>query len=229
MSKDTRKYIVYKTTNLVNGKIYIGVHATETPYEFDGYLGSGVGIQRAIRKHDKIHFKRETLFVFDSHEDAYAQESKLVTLDFVKRLDTYNMTTGGCGVGAGEMNPMFGKTHTPEYRKQVRDFFTGTTRSDQVRKQLSMQKLGEKNPMYNKVYSKKEREALCVSHLGEKYFERVQDLENIEKTWGWKSRLATKWKIDTSSVSQFIERYCNREKIDRKKYFRCGGGQSENS
>ena len=31
------KYIVYKTTNLVNNYIYIGVHKTNTPYEFDGY------------------------------------------------------------------------------------------------------------------------------------------------------------------------------------------------
>jgi hypothetical protein len=36
------KYIVYLTTNLVNGKIYIGVHKTENPDIFDGYLGNGV-------------------------------------------------------------------------------------------------------------------------------------------------------------------------------------------
>jgi hypothetical protein len=38
------KYIVYLTTNLVNKKIYVGVHETETPYEFDGYLGDGVTV-----------------------------------------------------------------------------------------------------------------------------------------------------------------------------------------
>lgn len=31
------KFIVYKTTCLVNGKIYIGVHQTEDPNIFDGY------------------------------------------------------------------------------------------------------------------------------------------------------------------------------------------------
>ena len=35
------KYIVYKTTNLINGKIYIGVHRTN-PDIFDGYIGCGV-------------------------------------------------------------------------------------------------------------------------------------------------------------------------------------------
>lgn len=38
------KYIVYLTTNLVNKKIYIGVHGTENPDKFDGYLGNGVKI-----------------------------------------------------------------------------------------------------------------------------------------------------------------------------------------
>ena len=36
------KYIVYLTTNTANKKIYIGVHRTETPYDFDGYLGNGI-------------------------------------------------------------------------------------------------------------------------------------------------------------------------------------------
>lgn len=36
------KYIVYKTTCLVNNKIYIGVHQTYNPDIFDGYLGRGL-------------------------------------------------------------------------------------------------------------------------------------------------------------------------------------------
>lgn len=39
------KYIVYQTTSKINNKIYIGVHKTEDPDTFDGYLGNGVYIQ----------------------------------------------------------------------------------------------------------------------------------------------------------------------------------------
>ena len=38
------KYIVYQTTNKINNKIYIGVHCTNNPDGFDGYIGCGVRI-----------------------------------------------------------------------------------------------------------------------------------------------------------------------------------------
>ena len=44
------KYIIYKTTCLVNNKIYVGVHKTENPDVFDGYLGNSLWVNRT----DKI-------------------------------------------------------------------------------------------------------------------------------------------------------------------------------
>ena len=40
------KYIVYKTTNLINNYIYIGVHKTQDPNIFDSYIGCGVYINK---------------------------------------------------------------------------------------------------------------------------------------------------------------------------------------
>lgn len=57
--------IIYKTTNLVNGKIYIGQHHCKTD-EFDGYLGSGVSLTNAVRYYGPENFKRETLRVCDT-------------------------------------------------------------------------------------------------------------------------------------------------------------------
>lgn len=102
------KYIVYQTLNLVNSKIYIGVHGTENPDIFDGYYGCGVSLknhfylehpktyfQKALKKYGFKNFKRTVLAVFDSAEEAYELESKIVTLDFIKRNDTYNISLGG--------------------------------------------------------------------------------------------------------------------------------------
>lgn len=88
-------WIVYKTTNKINEKIYVGVHKTSEPNIFDGYLGSGNFITEAIRKYGKENFFRETLFVFDSEKDAEEKESELVNQEFIDREDTYNITLGG--------------------------------------------------------------------------------------------------------------------------------------
>lgn len=88
-------YTVYKTTNLINGKIYVGLHVTEDLD--DNYLGSGSQIRAAIKKYGKENFKREYIKVCESPEEMYALEAEIVNEDFVKRTDTYNMKTGGTG------------------------------------------------------------------------------------------------------------------------------------
>lgn len=107
------KYIVYLTKNLkskVNGhnKIYIGVHKTENPDVFDGYIGCGVYIQQAstymfpktpfqyaVKKYGTNAFERTTLYIYDTEEQAYKKESELVDLDFIKLDYTYNACLGG--------------------------------------------------------------------------------------------------------------------------------------
>ena len=104
------KYIVYKTTCLVNNKIYVGVHQTKNPEIFDGYLGRGLyknhskyiknpiaPFHYAVKKYGFENFKRETLFVFDFREDAYNKEAEIVNEEFILRDDTYNVAIGGVG------------------------------------------------------------------------------------------------------------------------------------
>lgn len=87
------KHILYKTTNLVNNKIYIGIHSTNNLD--DGYFGSGKLIIRAINKYGKENFIREILQEFDTREAALAEEAKIVDGEFIRRHDNYNCNTGG--------------------------------------------------------------------------------------------------------------------------------------
>lgn len=91
-----KMFIVYKTTNLVNNKIYIGVHCQEGS-DFDGYLGSGTAMSKAINKYSKENFSRETLYSYENDYEAYSKEAELVNLDFVVRKDNYNINEGGFG------------------------------------------------------------------------------------------------------------------------------------
>ena len=50
-------YIIYKITNQINGKYYIGRHATKDVN--DSYMGSGIGIKNAIAKYGVENFINE--------------------------------------------------------------------------------------------------------------------------------------------------------------------------
>lgn len=88
-------YTIYKTTNLINGKIYIGKHQTKDLN--DGYLGSGKHLKNAINKYGIENFKKEILFQFDNESDMNDKESELVTEEFCLREDVYNICIGGKG------------------------------------------------------------------------------------------------------------------------------------
>ena len=88
-------YTVYKITNQVNGKIYIGVHKTKDLD--DSYMGSGKYITHSIKKHGAENFKKEYLAVFDNADDMFKMESELVNAEFVKSPDSYNIKEGGHG------------------------------------------------------------------------------------------------------------------------------------
>ena len=90
-----KHYLVYKTTCLVNGKIYIGKH--ETDNLDDGYLGSGILIRRAIEKYGEENFTREILFECSSREEMNSKEAELVNKEFLNRDDVYNLKRGGEG------------------------------------------------------------------------------------------------------------------------------------
>lgn len=107
-------YTIYKTTNMLNGKFYIGKHQTLKPD--DGYFGSGKSILMAIKKYGKENFKKEILFVFDNEDDMNAKEKELINEEFVLREDTYNLGIGGEG-GAH----FKGRSHSTETKLKLRN------------------------------------------------------------------------------------------------------------
>lgn len=107
------KYIVYKTTNKINGKFYIGFHKCNPDSKKDSYLGSGKLIKQAIQKYGRHNFTRETLFVYGTPKEALNKERELVNDEFVKLTNNYNLSIGGGAcILFGESNGFYGKKHT---------------------------------------------------------------------------------------------------------------------
>lgn len=91
-----RKYhIIYKTTCLVTGKWYIGMHSTDDLG--DGYMGSGQQLRRSVKKYGKECHKTEVLEYLPDREALWKREEELITKKLMEDELCMNLATGGQG------------------------------------------------------------------------------------------------------------------------------------
>lgn len=92
----TREYlhhIVYRTTCMLDGRTYIGVHSTNDLE--DGYLGSGILIDRAVKAYGPENFTREILSHHPSRLEASEEEKRLVHSEYILCPKNFNLRVGG--------------------------------------------------------------------------------------------------------------------------------------
>lgn len=143
-------FYLYKTTNLINGKIYIGVHKSRCSE--DSYMGSGKLLISAIEKYGIENFEKTILEYFDNAESMYAREKEIVNEEFLSRVDVYNIKCGGDGgfewINKSGIGGFAGRKHTDETRKKLSEAIKGRKRPDlsaanKKRSTESWQKHGE--------------------------------------------------------------------------------------
>jgi group I intron endonuclease len=114
-------YYIYQITNLINNKIYIGVHKTKNMN--DNYMGSGKIIKSAIEKYGIENFRKDILEFFGSYEEALNREKEIVNEEFLLREDVYNLRRGGYGgfdyINNNGIPKFLGKKHTEETKKKL--------------------------------------------------------------------------------------------------------------
>jgi len=187
--------IIYKTTNLINNKIYIGKDSKNNC----DYLGSGLLLNKAILKYGKTYFSKSILELCESEEELNKKEMFWIEeLNSTNKKIGYNIAKGGNGGDTLSNNPNIDKISlnlSKSLKGKPKFKSRGKKRSkqfcDNVSKRLKGKKLsndhkikisqnhadmkGENNPMYGvpspmkgKKHLEKSKNKISMANSGEK-------------------------------------------------------------
>jgi len=143
-------YYIYRITNLINGKTYIGQHKyKETPY--DDYMGSGKLLHKAYEKYGIENFKKDIL-VFNIPERKYADllEKTFIASEREKvgKENCYNIADGGEGrtglLSEETKKKMAESKKGNTYRKGKLPWNTGKHRSEETKRKIAETLKGRK-------------------------------------------------------------------------------------
>ena len=142
--------VIYMTTNLINGKKYIGRDSKNNP----NYIGSGHALLRAIKKYGKQNFKKEILEECKTFEELEEREVYWLNYyDAGRNEYFYNMHNHSSG-GALGMNI------SEETKDKLRRLNLGKKLSLETREKMSNTRTGEKNHFFGKSHSDESREKI---------------------------------------------------------------------
>lgn len=159
--------IIYKTTNLVNGKIYIGQDFHNKPK----YLGSGVRLRSAIKHYGKEQFKKEileycVLELLNEREQYWIKE-----LDSMNPEIGYNLTSGGhqnSVVSENTKEKLRNRIVSEITKEKLKNVNLGKKQSKETCNKRSKSLKGRKSPMKDKVMTNEHKNNISISLKGRK-------------------------------------------------------------
>ena len=197
--------IIYKTTNTLNGKIYIGKDTNNNP----NYLGSGVILKNAIKKYGIQNFKKEILENCNTIEDLNKREKY-----WIKQYNTlnkqigYNISLGGDGGDLFSNNPNK-ENIRKKYIKANKEKCIGMHRSNESKQKMKLNHAdftGIKNPFYGKIHN-------------EKTIQKIKQIQS-NRTWNNKISKSIKERISVMTDEErkkYFGRNFNQNKINEKR------------
>jgi len=162
--------IIYKTINLINGKIYIGQDSKNNP----NYLGSGKKLKYAFKKYGIENFKKMIIEECTSIKELNEREKY-----WIKKLNTTNHNIGYNVSFGGQSGWMIGLKHSEETKRGFslnrkgkligeKNGMYGKKHSEEAKKKMGVPKIGEHNGMYGKKHSDKTIKRMSESLTGNK-------------------------------------------------------------
>lgn len=211
--------VIYKITNLINGKIYVG----QSIYDDENYFGSGTYIKQAIKKHGKENFKREIIERCKTKNELNEREIFWIKhLNSINRSIGYNAIISSAGIytedARNRQKSFLGRKHTDETRNKIRNALKGKKKSEihikhlkernydksfmkteEYRIKMSYSVSGEKNGMYGRHHSSETKEKISSKAKGRSPWNK-----GIEKPNYFKNSLvsAIKLIIETYKLSK---------------------------
>lgn len=127
---------IYKTTNLINNKIYIGQR--KGTIQDPNYYGSGQRLRKALKKYGKDNFKCEVIEWCDTFEDIQLREKYWI--EFYNSRDQqigYNLAPGGLQNPAHKLSPDEIKQRSAALSKRNKTNWQNTEYRDKLIKILT--------------------------------------------------------------------------------------------
>lgn len=153
-SNEKKHNYFYKTTNLINGKYYYGIHSTNKLN--DGYIGSGRVFISAVKKYGKENFKKEIIADYPTRKEASDHEKLVVTPELIELDECYNFKSGGEN----------GIVFSTEHRQKMRNSHIGNKHSEETKLKISIAQKGEKGNNFGKKASEETKAKLRMASVG---------------------------------------------------------------
>ena len=196
-------HYIYKITNKLNGKFYIGMHSTDNLD--DGYFGSGKYLWNSINKHGKENHEMEILEHYFSREDLAAREKELVNRELIGTALCMNLKVGGDGGFPRPTNGKFWNDHHSKTFHSAGAKAVNKIRSDRFNKKLEDDDF--KSEWIHKCCQTKfektgSRNGWKGKHQSEMHKQKIGERNSLLQSGNGNSQFGTCWINDGSVVKK---------------------------